>query len=54
MTVTHTYQPTVIDRLNVEWGARYASTPRSWPHGEQTGDELRACVNGASTAERDS
>lgn len=53
MTVTHTYQPTVIDRLNVEWGARYASTPRSWPHGEQTGDELRARVNGASTAERE-
>lgn len=53
MTVTHTHQPNVIDRLNVEWGIRYASTPRSWPHGEQTGDELCGSVNDASPEERE-
>lgn len=53
MTATYTYQPTVIDRLNVEWATRYASTPRSWPHGQQTGDELRTRVNDACPVERE-
>ena len=53
MTITQAYAPTVIDRLNAEWAVRYADVPHAWPHGEQTGDQLRQSVSEAPREERE-
>lgn len=53
MTITQAYTPTVIDRLNAEWAVRYADVPHAWPHGEQTGDQLRQSVSEAPREERE-